>query len=352
MDLDRDLHAANDFYTNRRYPEAIAMFERVIARRPDLVDAYRYMAYVYWQVGEPAAAIKTLEATITLGISDADIRTRLGTFYAQTGQPAKGIGLLSAAPADDVEAQNALGIAYAQAGKNGDAMKAFERVLAADSTNGIALQNIGTINLKNTIIDTNESCGSAITDQGNNISTTEDCGLNVSNGSIPGGNPMLGATAEALGGGTLVYRLLAGSPAIDTGDNPTCPLTDQRGGGFTRPLDGDSDGTATCDMGAFPEKLKVTNRRYVIDETLGAVAIFHNFPWIDAGLPKDPGTPASQTFRVEGGKNRYIHEVTVCTTPGCSRGRPPGPGGPAPGAGGPPAGGPPPGAPAAPGGAK
>src|SRR6187402_502784 len=25
----------------------------------------------------------------------------------------------------------------------------------------------------------------------------------------------------------------------------------------------------TCDMGAFPEKLKVTNRRYVIDETIG-----------------------------------------------------------------------------------
>jgi hypothetical protein len=28
---------------------------------------------------------------------------------------------------------------------------------------------------------------------------------------------------------------------------------------------------------------------------------------------------------VEGGKNRYIHEVTVCTTQGCGRGRPPGP---------------------------
>ena len=80
----------------------------------------------------------------------------------------------------------------------------------------------------------------------------------------------------------------------------------------------------TCTMGAFPQKLKVGNRRYVIDETVGAVSIFHNFPWIDAGLPMDPGTPASQTFRVEGGKNRYIHEVTVCTTPGCGRGRPPG----------------------------
>ena len=80
-----------------------------------------------------------------------------------------------------------------------------------------------------------------------------------------------------------------------------------------------------CTMGAFPEKLNVTNRRYVIDESMGAVSIFHSFPWLDAGIPKDPGTPASQSFRVEGGKNRYIHEVTVCTTPGCGRGRPPGP---------------------------
>ena len=80
-----------------------------------------------------------------------------------------------------------------------------------------------------------------------------------------------------------------------------------------------------CTMGAFPQKLNVTNRRYVIDETLGAVDIFHSFPWLDAGIPKDPGTPASQSFRVEGGKNRYIHEVTVCTSPGCGRGRPPGP---------------------------
>lgn len=78
----------------------------------------------------------------------------------------------------------------------------------------------------------------------------------------------------------------------------------------------------TCDMGAFPEKLTVTSRRYVIDETLGAVAILHKFPWIDAGLPKDPGTPASQTFRVEQGRTRYIHEATVCTTPQCGRARP------------------------------
>lgn len=104
----------------------------------------------------------------------------------------------------------------------------------------------------------------------------------------------------------------------------------------------------TCDMGAFPQKLKVTNRRYVIDENVGAVAVFHNFPWLDASQPVDPGTQASQTFRVEGGKNRYIHEVTVCREPGCGRGRPPG----APGAPGAAPGAPAPGGPAAPTGSK
>lgn len=76
----------------------------------------------------------------------------------------------------------------------------------------------------------------------------------------------------------------------------------------------------TCTMGAFPQPLDTGNRRYVIDETVGAVTIFHDFPWLDAGLPADhPGTPASQQFRVEGGMNRYIHEVTACTTPNCGR---------------------------------
>jgi hypothetical protein len=76
----------------------------------------------------------------------------------------------------------------------------------------------------------------------------------------------------------------------------------------------------SCSMPAFPQKIKTGHRRFVIDETIGAVVIFHDFSWIDAGLPADhPGTPAGQMFRVEGGKNRYIHEVTACTTAGCGR---------------------------------
>lgn len=44
-------------------------------------------------------------------------------------------------------------------------------------------------------------------------------------------------------------RLNFGSPALDAGTNSGCPATDLDG--LPRPADGDGDGTATCDMGAY-----------------------------------------------------------------------------------------------------
>ncbi len=46
-----------------------------------------------------------------------------------------------------------------------------------------------------------------------------------------------------------MYALQWNSPAIDTGDDVKCPHTDQRG--IPRPQDGDSDGTAVCDIGSY-----------------------------------------------------------------------------------------------------
>jgi len=61
-------------------------------------------------------------------------------------------------------------------------------------------------------------------------------------------NPKLGILADN-GGFTLTYSLLPGSPAIDTGNPSTCPAMDQRD--LLRPIDGDGNGSATCDIGAF-----------------------------------------------------------------------------------------------------
>jgi CSLREA domain-containing protein len=62
------------------------------------------------------------------------------------------------------------------------------------------------------------------------------------------GDPVLGPLASN-GGPTQTRALLSGSPAIDAGDSAACPPADQRG--VQRPLDGNGDGTAVCDIGAF-----------------------------------------------------------------------------------------------------
>ncbi|MFN8490118.1 MAG: choice-of-anchor Q domain-containing protein [Caldilineaceae bacterium] len=73
----------------------------------------------------------------------------------------------------------------------------------------------------------------------------------ISDGSCFGdfaGDPKLGPLQDN-GGGVTTYALQAGSPAIDQGDNSVCPATDARG--VQRNIDGDGDGTARCDIGAY-----------------------------------------------------------------------------------------------------
>lgn len=67
-------------------------------------------------------------------------------------------------------------------------------------------------------------------------------------GNIYGINPLLGVLADN-GGPTMTYSLLPASPAIDAGHPTEFENTDQRG--VSRPKDGDGDGEARSDIGAF-----------------------------------------------------------------------------------------------------
>jgi hypothetical protein len=105
----------------------------------------------------------------------------------------------------------------------------------------------GPIDLNSSLIALNPSgndcatTGGTITSLDYNLDSDNTCNL-VQINDWPGNAPNVGPLQNN-GGWTQTHALLAGSLALDHGNNNTCPAADQRG--FPRPIG------ASCDIGAY-----------------------------------------------------------------------------------------------------
>ncbi len=86
------------------------------------------------------------------------------------------------------------------------------------------------------------------------------------------------------------------------------PCARLEGGAYTNP---NGDPKASCTGGPPLEgTLKITNRRFIVDLDMGTVVGLADFGEKD-------GWPDSHMFRLENGKVRFVHTLTVCPN-GCS----------------------------------
>lgn len=125
------------------------------------------------------------------------------------------------------------------------------RLVSPDSafkvSNSVIANSDGVQPLCTREIDVGDSVGNLITDASCGTAST------VHGASVAFGDLMLGPLADN-GGRTLTHALLAGSAAIDVADTAVCvspPVNslDQRGA--ARLVDGNADGDASCDVGAY-----------------------------------------------------------------------------------------------------
>jgi hypothetical protein len=134
----------------------------------------------------------------------------------------------------------------------------------AHTGGGVLHFNAGTAMVKNCIIAGNEvdfdgtgtDVSGAFTSGGHNLIGEGSTGAGFRNGNK---GDQVGTSDDPIdpglaplannGGPTMTHALLAGSPAIDRGDDAGAPATDQRGA--LRPRDGDGNGSRIADIGAF-----------------------------------------------------------------------------------------------------
>ena len=148
IELEQTMTRAADAFRQGKLGEAIEMYKSVIARRADTEDAYRKLALAYWRSGRPADAIATLEHALRNGVTQSEVRIKLGQYLAESGQPGKAVALLAGDTGDDPDALITLGNAYQLAGQPAAAIKTFKRLLEIDPGHGLAWENIGTSQLQ------------------------------------------------------------------------------------------------------------------------------------------------------------------------------------------------------------
>ena len=81
------------------------------------------------------------------------------------------------------------------------------------------------------------------------------------------------------------------------------PCVRTEGGMYT----GKGSPTDSCDVGV-PSGVNISNRRFIVDETIGSVVVYCTFGAGSAG--GGSGAPDTHLFRIEGGKLRYVHTLT------------------------------------------
>ena len=151
LDLDRRYERALTLTGERRYADAAALLQGVVADRPDFMVAYLNLASVFIAAGDPRRAVTLIEDAAARGVTSPELQGRLGTAYVALGEFGRAVATLTPIAKPDLpgglEAMNTLGIALTQQGHHDRARRLLSDVLARSPRSATTWSNLGLLEL-------------------------------------------------------------------------------------------------------------------------------------------------------------------------------------------------------------
>lgn len=147
--IDSLMHRVIASYSEGKLTDALQLARRVVAARPGMTAGRELLAFVLQQSEDVGGAVAELREVVRSPGSGDDSRVQLALLLSESGRSGEAVTLLAPlADGSNPDLLNAYGVALADQGKQAEAVRQFERVLAIDPNNAPALQNLGIVALR------------------------------------------------------------------------------------------------------------------------------------------------------------------------------------------------------------
>jgi len=149
IDLDRKIHQVIDFYSRKRYAEAVALAREVVQARPQMSEGYEHLALALRQLERHDEAIAVLREGVRRAGGKESLQRQLGLALSEAGQAREAVEVLQPlADGTDSATLNALGIALSDSGRQAEAEAALRRVVERYPSDPKGYENLGIVLLR------------------------------------------------------------------------------------------------------------------------------------------------------------------------------------------------------------